>query len=207
MIDGLLGTGGRGGLRGARGCRCCAELDGPGAAAALVVACDLPSGVDATTGEVHGPVLRADLTVTFGAYKSGLLSSPAEQFSGELKLVDLGIGDHLGAAGCAPTGAWRLSQHCCPTHWRPTTNTRAVWPESSPDPHSTPVPDCWRWPRPRLAGRAWSGIWGRPQVAAALHVRNPEVVCSEDSPTNVRVQAWLAWPRHRWGSRSAATCP
>ncbi|MER0241104.1 NAD(P)H-hydrate dehydratase, partial [Streptomyces sp. HSW2009] len=56
---------------------------------------DLPSGVDADTGEVHGEAVRATLTVTFGAYKPGLLIDPAAEHAGALHLVDIGLGPWL----------------------------------------------------------------------------------------------------------------
>ncbi|MET9962507.1 NAD(P)H-hydrate epimerase [Streptomyces sp. NPDC006326] len=86
VLDGLVGIGGRGGLR-------------PAAAAlveripedAVVVAVDLPSGVDADTGEVAGTAVRADVTVTFGAYKPGLLIDPGASRAGVVRLVDIGL--------------------------------------------------------------------------------------------------------------------
>ena len=94
VIDALLGTGARGGLRGAAAelVACLQEL-GP----ACVVACDVPSGVDANSGEVHWPVLEADVTVTFGGIKAGLLADPGEDCAGRVVLVDIGI-EHLLAA-------------------------------------------------------------------------------------------------------------
>ncbi|MGA5191667.1 NAD(P)H-hydrate dehydratase [Streptomyces exfoliatus] len=91
VLDGITGIGGRGGLRPdavpvARAAR------GSGA---VVVAVDLPSGVDADTGEVTGEALRADVTVTFGTYKPGLLVDPAREYAGALRLVDIGLGDEL----------------------------------------------------------------------------------------------------------------
>ncbi|MFH8838897.1 NAD(P)H-hydrate dehydratase [Streptomyces sp. NPDC017868] len=91
VLDGITGIGGRGGLRPdavpvARAAR------GSGA---VVVAVDLPSGVDADTGEVHGEVLPADATITFGAYKPGLLVDPAREYAGALRLVDIGLGPLL----------------------------------------------------------------------------------------------------------------
>ncbi|MER5889631.1 NAD(P)H-hydrate dehydratase [Streptomyces sp. NPDC001941] len=88
VLDGITGIGGRGGLRpdavpvarAARGC------------GAAVVAVDLPSGVDADTGEVAGEALRADATVTFGTYKPGLLVDPAREYAGAVRLVDIGLG-------------------------------------------------------------------------------------------------------------------
>ncbi|WP_172326318.1 NAD(P)H-hydrate epimerase [Paenarthrobacter sp. CM16] len=92
IIDALLGTGARGGLRGpsAELIASLQELRPP-----LVVACDLPSGLDATTGEVHWPVLDADVTVTFGGVKAGLMTDPGEGCSGVVHLVQIGIEDSL----------------------------------------------------------------------------------------------------------------
>jgi NAD(P)H-hydrate epimerase len=59
--------------------------------APLVVAVDLPSGIHPDTGEVNGPVLPADVTVTFGAIKAGLLLEPAKSLAGRIELIDLGL--------------------------------------------------------------------------------------------------------------------
>ncbi|MET9642230.1 NAD(P)H-hydrate dehydratase [Streptomyces syringium] len=85
VVDGIVGIGGKGGLRPA------AESLVAAAAGALVVAVDLPSGVDADTGEVRGTAVRADATVTFGTYKPGLLIDPARDHAGALRLVDIGL--------------------------------------------------------------------------------------------------------------------
>lgn len=89
VVDGIIGIGGRGGLR-------------PDAAAlvdgldpARVVAVDLPSGVDADTGEASGAAVRAGVTVTFGALKPGLLIGAGKVHSGDVRLVDIGLGPHL----------------------------------------------------------------------------------------------------------------
>ncbi|QDZ16852.1 NAD(P)H-hydrate epimerase [Humibacter ginsenosidimutans] len=61
-----------------------------------VVAVDLPSGIDPDTGDVRDDaVLSADVTVTFGAYKAGLLLRPAAGYAGRVVLVDLGLGPEL----------------------------------------------------------------------------------------------------------------
>lgn len=86
VVDGLLGIGGRGGLRPAAAAL--VERIPPGA---VVVAADLPSGVDADTGEVTGAAVRADVTVTFGAYKPGLLIDPGASRAGAVRLVDIGL--------------------------------------------------------------------------------------------------------------------
>ncbi|MEV6677831.1 NAD(P)H-hydrate epimerase [Streptomyces erythrochromogenes] len=86
VVDGLLGIGGRGGLRPAGAAL--AQRIPPGVP---VVAVDLPSGVDADTGEVAGPAVTADVTVTFGAYKPGLLIDPGASRAGAVHLVDIGL--------------------------------------------------------------------------------------------------------------------
>jgi hydroxyethylthiazole kinase-like uncharacterized protein yjeF len=62
-----------------------------------VVAVDVPSGVDPDTGEISGPHVRADVTVTFGAYKPCLLLPPAAHAAGRLVFVDVGLKDELPA--------------------------------------------------------------------------------------------------------------
>ncbi|WP_349411122.1 NAD(P)H-hydrate dehydratase [Streptomyces sp. MH191] len=91
VVDGIVGIGGRGGLR-PKAARL-AELVAEGDAA--VVAVDLPSGVEADTGEVRGPAIRADLTVTFGTHKPAHLIDPAREYAGSVRLVDIGLGPEL----------------------------------------------------------------------------------------------------------------
>jgi len=85
IVDGLMGIGGRGALRAEA-----AELATmANAAQGWVIAVDVPSGVDADTGAVEGVAIRADLTVTFGSFKPGLLI--AREHAGEVRLVDIGL--------------------------------------------------------------------------------------------------------------------
>ena len=92
VIDAILGTGAQGGLRGpAAGLVAALERTRPGSRFPLVVACDIPSGVDADTGEAHTPVLAADMTVTFGAAKAGLLTDPGADFTGRVQVIPIGI--------------------------------------------------------------------------------------------------------------------
>src|SRR6266702_2585904 len=58
---------------------------------------DLPSGVDADTGAVAGAAIRADVTVTFGTAKPGLLVDPGASYAGTVELVDIGLRPHLAA--------------------------------------------------------------------------------------------------------------
>ena len=56
-----------------------------------VVAVDIPTGVNATTGAVSSHAVKADLTVTLALLKSGLLLYPGREYCGKIKLVDIGI--------------------------------------------------------------------------------------------------------------------
>lgn len=103
VLDGLLGTGAAASPR----LRPPARQVVAAVAAAVrngppVVAVDLPSGIGADDGSVHPPLLRAAVTVTFGAVKAGLLRSPARCWTGRLRLVDIGLGPHLAGAPLVP---------------------------------------------------------------------------------------------------------
>ncbi|MFD5495504.1 NAD(P)H-hydrate dehydratase [Streptomyces sp. GDS52] len=87
VVDGIVGIGGKGGLRP----DAVPLAEAAERSRAAVVAVDLPSGVDADTGEVRGTALRADLTVTFGTHKPGLLVDPAREYAGSVRLVDIGL--------------------------------------------------------------------------------------------------------------------
>ncbi|MEU6176612.1 NAD(P)H-hydrate dehydratase [Streptomyces coeruleorubidus] len=87
VVDGIVGIGGKGGLRPDAVPLAAAAERSRGA----VVAVDLPSGVDADTGEVRGVAVRADLTVTFGTHKPGLLIDPAREYAGSVRLVGIGL--------------------------------------------------------------------------------------------------------------------
>jgi len=71
------------------------EPPDPGDAAVLAV--DIPSGVDALTGAVAGPVLRATRTVTFQALKPGLLVPPGSELCGAVEVADIGLDDEVAA--------------------------------------------------------------------------------------------------------------
>jgi hydroxyethylthiazole kinase-like uncharacterized protein yjeF len=87
VADGIVGIGGKGGLRP----EAARLVDAVAGSDAAVVAVDLPSGVEADTGQVSGAAVRADLTVTFGAYKPGLLVDPAREHAGVVRLVGIGL--------------------------------------------------------------------------------------------------------------------
>ncbi|MFD0414185.1 NAD(P)H-hydrate dehydratase [Streptomyces sp. NPDC127108] len=91
VVDGIVGIGGKGGLRAPAARLVRAATD----SGALIVAVDLPSGVDADTGQVPGDAVRADATVTFGTYKPGLLVDPGREYAGAVRLVDIGLDGEL----------------------------------------------------------------------------------------------------------------
>ncbi len=92
VVDCLLGTGTTGAPRGEVGDAVEAVVDARDRRGGdlRVVACDVPTGVDATTGAVPGSAVTADLTVTFGAVKQGLLLHPAARHVGRLQVGSLG---------------------------------------------------------------------------------------------------------------------
>jgi ADP-dependent NAD(P)H-hydrate dehydratase / NAD(P)H-hydrate epimerase len=88
VVDAILGTGFGGEAREPAA----GAIDAINSVAeAVVIACDVPSGVDASTGEVSGPAVRASVTVTFAAAKPGLWISPGKDHAGEVVVVDIGI--------------------------------------------------------------------------------------------------------------------
>ncbi len=56
-----------------------------------VVAVDIPSGLNADSGAIWGRCVRADLTVTYGLVKTGLVQYPGADYVGHLEVVDIGI--------------------------------------------------------------------------------------------------------------------
>jgi ADP-dependent NAD(P)H-hydrate dehydratase / NAD(P)H-hydrate epimerase len=88
VVDGLLGTGSTGAARGeiARAVGACESARRRGA---IVVAVDVPSGMDASTGETPGDVAHADLTLTFGSIKRGHLI--ARDICGTVVVLDIGL--------------------------------------------------------------------------------------------------------------------
>ena len=57
----------------------------------LKIAIDVPSGLNATSGLIMGEAIRADLTVTFGSYKTGMFFGAGRECCGEVKVVDIGL--------------------------------------------------------------------------------------------------------------------
>ena len=87
VIDALFGTG----FTGVPRPEAVVVIERINATHAPVVAVDLPSGVDASTGEIAGAVVDADLTVTFHAAKVGLAVAPGRFHAGRVVVVDIGL--------------------------------------------------------------------------------------------------------------------
>lgn len=98
VVDGVLGTGASGAPR----ARQAAAIERLNAWGRPVLALDVPSGIDASTGAVPGVAVRADVTVAFGAPKLGSLLHPARALVGRLVAVEIGFPPVEGAE----FGAW-----------------------------------------------------------------------------------------------------
>jgi hydroxyethylthiazole kinase-like uncharacterized protein yjeF len=91
LVDAILGTGLNSEVRGMYR----DVIDRVNHSGLPVAAVDIPSGLSADTGRILGMAVRADLTVTFGLPKIGLLMPPGEQLAGRLEVVDIGIPPHV----------------------------------------------------------------------------------------------------------------
>ncbi|MFJ2159506.1 NAD(P)H-hydrate dehydratase [Streptomyces sp. NPDC087856] len=189
VLDGIVGIGGKGGLRpdAAR----LATLAGD--SGALVVAVDLPSGVEADSGEVRGAAVRADVTVTFGAHKPGLLIDPAREYAGSVRLVDIGLDAELPAEPDL-----EALQHADVARLLPV-------PSAESDKYRRGVvgiaAGSGRYPGAAVLAVAGALRGGAGAVryvgpaADAVIARFPEVLVSDGGPLKAgRVQAWVVGP-------------
>ncbi|WP_323959085.1 NAD(P)H-hydrate epimerase [Arthrobacter sp. JZ12] len=191
VLDGILGTGGVGGLRDAAAelVKRTAAYGRPG----RVVACDVPSGVNADTGEVSGQVLEADVTVTFGALKTGLVAGAGARAAGRVVPIDIGLNETL-----------------------PTPDAYVLEPEDLRSLYAVPRPSDHKYSRGVLGIAAGSAMYpgaavlvtgaalgtgvgmirflGPQAVTSLINTVHPEAVCSQDSVGESHVQAWLVGP-------------
>ena len=189
VLDGIVGIGGKGGLRpdAARLATLAAD------SGALVVAVDLPSGVEADSGEVRGAAVRADVTVTFGAHKPGLLIDPAREYAGSVRLVDIGLDAELPAEP-----ELEALQHADVARLLPV-------PSAESDKYRRGVvgiaAGSGRYPGAAVLAVAGALRGGAGAVryvgpaADAVIARFPEVLVSDGGPLKAgRVQAWVVGP-------------
>jgi NAD(P)H-hydrate epimerase len=87
IVDALFGTG----FAGAPRPDAAALIERMTSMRVRILAIDLPSGVDASTGEVAGAAVRADETVTFHGRKVGLVVAPGRFHTGTVHVVDIGL--------------------------------------------------------------------------------------------------------------------
>ena len=129
VLDGLLGVGAKGPMRSplSRVTETLNEVTSE-PKHPLVVSVDVPSGIDADTGEVPGLAVRADVTVTLGAVKTGLLGFPAADLVGQLVIHGIGVLDS--------------AQQSIPSRIHITGTDRP-----SPPPRSAGSPQVQPWPR------------------------------------------------------------
>ena len=90
VLDALFGTG----FHGTPRAEAAELIDAMNGLGVPIVAVDVPSGVDASTGEIGGAAVRATLTVTFHAPKVGLHVAPGRFHAGDMIVVDIGL-EHL----------------------------------------------------------------------------------------------------------------
>lgn len=95
VVDALLGTGTRGEVRGAMGAAIAAWPP------VYTVSVDLPSGLNADTGEVCGVCVKADVTVSFACGKQGFTAAGAKAYLGKVLIADIGIPEW-----CVDDDAW-----------------------------------------------------------------------------------------------------
>jgi len=98
IVDAILGIGATGPLRPG----VASWVEALNASDATLICADIPTGVDADTGGVEAVAVQADVTVTFGAVKRGLVTYPGASYVGDLVLADVGIPPELAAPVTAP---------------------------------------------------------------------------------------------------------
>ena len=87
VVDAIFGTG----FEGAPRSPLDAAIEAINRCGAPVIACDIASGVNASSGEVEGAAVEADATVSFHAAKVGHLIEPGKSHTGELRVAPIGI--------------------------------------------------------------------------------------------------------------------
>ncbi len=194
IIDGILGTGGKGGLRGAAAelARAFAAASSPAGKRPLVVACDLPSGVDADTGRADGEHFTADLTVTFGAAKTGLMAGPGAAAAGRIKVIDIGLGPVPGPPLCRLESGDLTSLLPSPrkTDHKYSRGVLGIAAGSATYPGAAVLATG----AALATGVGMVRCLAPESVCRLINIAHPEAVCASGSVPLTHVQAWLAGP-------------
>jgi NAD(P)H-hydrate epimerase len=157
VVDAAYGTGFRGVWR------------APDVGGALVLAVDIPSGVDGLTGAAGPGVLQADATVTFAALKPGLLFAPGSALAGDVEVADIGLP--------VPAARAHLVQRADVADWVPRRDV-----------------DAHKWRSAVMAVAGSPGMTGAAHLATAaamrigagiVHLASPGVVNDPSMPTEV----------------------
>ena len=91
VVDAIFGTGIHGEITGL----CREVISEINKSSKYILSVDIPSGINADTGEICGICINADKTVTFAAYKIGLLLFPGADFTGEIVCRDISIPEYI----------------------------------------------------------------------------------------------------------------
>ncbi len=87
IVDALLGTGFTGQVRSPLD----TIIEAINSSGKFTVAVDVPSGLDCQTGVPSAPTVRADLTITFVAAKTGMIADQARPYVGKIEVADIGV--------------------------------------------------------------------------------------------------------------------
>ena len=190
VIDGLLGIGSRAELS-----QTISEMvQATQNVHALILSVDVPTGVDADTGLVASVAVAADVTVTFGGLKPGLVVAPGLEFAGTVRVIDIGITDELEVlGGCLQVddvAYWVQEPHLSDHKYRRGVVGVIAGSLSYPGAAFLAI------------GAATAGDVGMVEyfdrgdgLAAQVFAANPPVVATiADPATNTRVNAWVVGP-------------
>lgn len=162
VIDALVGTGFTGALRGPAA----EAVEAVEASGAPVLAVDIPSGVDGTTGAVEGPVIDADVTVTMAAPKRGLFLGPGYTRVGHLVIADIGVD-----VSSQPSEMMLIEDF----------DVAAVVPQRSPDAHKRSVGTV-------LVVAGSAGMSGAAAMAAAAALRTGAGLVTMAVPASIATE-------------------
>ncbi|MBD8044032.1 bifunctional ADP-dependent NAD(P)H-hydrate dehydratase/NAD(P)H-hydrate epimerase [Arthrobacter sp. Sa2BUA2] len=194
VLDGILGTGGKGGLRSpAAGLAVLEPARLRRGEAPAVVACDLPSGINADTGEARGAYLRADLTVTFGAPKAGLMAGPGAAAAGQIECVDIGLSPQLRTAGIQrleDADIADLLRPPAPGDHKYSRGVLGIAAGSTKYPGAAVLATG----AALATGVGMVRFLGPEPVCQLINLLHPEAVCSQGGVAQAHVQAWAAGP-------------